>query len=196
MTTTSAAAYEAIKASGLITKRERQIVDALYFEGDLTGEELDNRIKNPSIHKRLAGLQAKGVVFNPGTKTSPKTGRKGLLWGLCDSLPDSLLGIPLTTRPRPRKALIERIIMLEAELLAYQAEFGSLPGREAINSPETARNGPVYYFYSLGHSKVPSSYYGSLKALLADCAKNRVIPLNIWTGSHQAPLPVAEELLK
>ena len=189
MRTTSAAAYEAIKSSGLITKRERQIVDALYFEGDLTGEELDHRIKNPSIHKRLAGLQAKGVIFNPGTKTSPITGRKGFLWGLCDSpCPPTLPGIPLTTRQEPRKALVQRIIVLEAELAAYQAEFGHLSGGEALKQPA-----PVYFFSHSG-STLPSPYFDSIAALKNSIGYKFLNGhCNIWTGTHEAPIPVEME---
>ena len=51
--------------------------------------------------------------------------------------------------------------------------------------PKAASNGPTLCFCSIKGSILPSPYFGSIASIL-----QRLKPLNIWTGSHDAPVLV------
>jgi hypothetical protein len=92
MRQTSLAAYNEIKASGLLSRMRWIVYDHLYHHGPLTRTEVDLHLKrddevNPSYHKRLSELERAGVVTTVGRKTCSITGKECELWDVTDALP-------------------------------------------------------------------------------------------------------------
>ena len=52
----------------------------------------------------------------------------------------------------------------------------------------------TFYFYSVPDSKLPSPYYFRLPLMLRDLSRKGILRFRLWTGSHEAPIPVEEDL--
>lgn len=91
---TSLAAYEQIKASGLLSESRFKVYDALTQHGPMTGTELDNALENPSAHKRLSELEERGVVKAMRVRRCTVTGLEAAEWHVVeDALPVEPEGI-------------------------------------------------------------------------------------------------------
>ena len=69
------------------------------------------------------------------------------------------------------------------------AYYRGVPGYKA---PDRAKDGPTWYFYSLPDKSIPSGLCTDLAALKAYCEGN-LKALWLWTGTHEAPIPVEME---
>ena len=68
---TSRKAYEELKQSNYLTKKQREVMEAIVIWGPITQSQLDAKI--PHAHKRVAELEAMGLVRSTGTVTDPLT---------------------------------------------------------------------------------------------------------------------------
>lgn len=109
---TSAMAYHAIKANGLLSRMRWLVYDCLYHNGPLTGNEVNERLKSPrqvapSYHKRLSELETLGVVRTVGVRTCTVTGRECEAWDVTSNLP---LGTINAAGARPTKAQLKTAV--------------------------------------------------------------------------------------
>ena len=49
------------------------------------------------------------------------------------------------------------------------------------------------YFYTVPGSSTPSPYYLRFPAMLRDLSRRGILKFRLWTGSHEAPIPVEED---
>jgi hypothetical protein len=71
MKNTSRKAYEELKQSNYLTKKQREVMEAIVIWGPITQSQLDSKI--PHAHKRVAELEAMGLVRSTGTVVDPLT---------------------------------------------------------------------------------------------------------------------------
>lgn len=110
--TTSELAYHKIKETGLLSKRQLQVYEALYEFGPMTGRKLSEYI--PGAWKRLSELAAMGAVSSDGLTTDPVTGHKVALYSVTTAVPIK------PDKPRSRRELIQEISELRYRLFQYE----------------------------------------------------------------------------
>lgn len=49
------------------------------------------------------------------------------------------------------------------------------------------------YFYTVPDSSAPSPYYLRFPAMLRDLSRKGIMRFRLWTGTHEAPIPVEED---
>ena len=131
---TSAMAYHAIKANGLLSRMRWLVYDCLYQHGPLTGNEVNERLKSPgqvapSYHKRLSELETLGVVRTIGVRACSVTGRECEEWDVTSNLPT---GSVSNAGARPTKAQMKSAVR---ELRAIHNNLQRQRGRGL--SPDT-----------------------------------------------------------
>lgn len=89
---TSLEAFDKIREDGLLSKTRLAVYDLLYFEGPLTGHEVDARLsngsnRNPCYHQRLSELRDRGVAMEVGERQCSITGHKAIIWDVTEFLP-------------------------------------------------------------------------------------------------------------
>jgi len=78
MRQTSIDAFNAIKESGLLSKRRWQVYEYLYQHGPCSGTRVSRKV--PGGWKRLSELQERGLAKEVGQTRSKFTGHKVILW--------------------------------------------------------------------------------------------------------------------
>lgn len=115
--TTSVAALRAVHASGVLSAARRRAYDTLWLLGPSTGSELDRELvepgRRPHYHKRLAELEACGVVRRLPARRCAVTGFEADVW---EVIPGA---VPVKPRRRPRlkPADIEAVVGVLERLL-------------------------------------------------------------------------------
>lgn len=125
---TSVESYEAIRASGRLSRMRWRVYDFLYRHGPLTGHELDDRMAvvgetKTSYHKRLSELERLGVVETVGERRCSVTGMTALLWATTDASNVGSLTRPSAKRAPEVAALAERVERLELRLRALDGKL-------------------------------------------------------------------------
>lgn len=111
---TSVIAYNEIKDSGLLGKRQKHAYDVLYKKGPLTGNELSTYMNMPGQWKRCSELKKRGLAIEVGKRKCSITGKLALLWDVTNNLPTKYN--PKKTKDSIIKELQETIRILEARL--------------------------------------------------------------------------------
>jgi hypothetical protein len=75
---TSAAAHQAIKSSGLLSKRRQQVYDHIKNHGPCTAEDVSDNIEGG--WKRCSELNDQGMIQRCGTAISPNTNTEVDVW--------------------------------------------------------------------------------------------------------------------
>lgn len=92
--------YQAIRDSGLLSRRRWQVYYVLYMYGPMTGGEVFrayqdtfgiNAPTNSNVTTRLGELRESGVVKELGTKICDVSGQNVILWATTDNLPKKLV---------------------------------------------------------------------------------------------------------
>jgi len=68
---TSRRCYEELKQSNYLTKKQREVMEAIVIWGPITQSQLDNKI--PHAHKRVAELEQMDLIKAIGTIKDPLT---------------------------------------------------------------------------------------------------------------------------
>lgn len=94
---TSIDAYNAIKDSGLLSKRRFEVYAVLFEHGPLTGGELSellpkkiSRTIGSNVHARLSELTERGVVMEIGYRICSVSGQRVILWDVTNNLPSKI----------------------------------------------------------------------------------------------------------
>lgn len=131
MRQTSAEAFEQVKASGYISKVQKEVYDCLYQNGPLTAQEVwkllrgdagDNRING--ITPRFSELERLGVVNPVGERNCTVTNRNCVVWDVTDKNP---------TKPIARKPIKTEILKLVYHLLT-DIQNGNSPSPQRLES--------------------------------------------------------------
>jgi len=113
---TSIAAYNEIKASGLLSKRRLEIYEVLYLSGPMTANEVfralykndmgpENAASNSAA--RFSELRDIGVIQEIRERTCQVTGMNVIEWDVTDQLP--IKRIQKVSRKAMKKKLLEKI---------------------------------------------------------------------------------------
>jgi DNA-binding MarR family transcriptional regulator len=124
---TSAESFEAIRASGRLSRMRWRVYSFLYEHGPLTGHELDDRMAVPgetmtSYHKRLSELERAGLVETIGERRCTVTGMTSLVWSTTDARE-----VQPFTRPNGKRA--PEVAALEARITNLELRLRALDGR-------------------------------------------------------------------
>ena len=92
---TSTAAFNAIRASGMLSKRRWEAYEALHRHGPMTGQELARLTGTPGMWKRCSELETLGLARPLETRPCGVTGRDAIVWALTDRT------TPLTPGDKP-----------------------------------------------------------------------------------------------
>lgn len=87
MRQTSIDAYNAIKESGLLGKRQKHAYNVLYKDGPLTGNELSELMRIPGQWKRCSELKKRRLAIEVGKRPCRVTGRECLTWDVTSNMP-------------------------------------------------------------------------------------------------------------
>jgi hypothetical protein len=93
---TSHAAYEEIRARGLLSEMRLNVYSYLYRNGPMTAGELAagmmrSNEPHPSYHRRLHELEKLGVAFRHGERPCRVTGFNAEVWDVNDKLPSGTI---------------------------------------------------------------------------------------------------------
>lgn len=145
--TTSIRAYEEIRESGLLGKRQKHAYRVLFHKGPLTGQELSREMGIPGQWKRCNELKLRGLAREVGEKICSVTGRNVLLWDVTSNMPkkakkkrglakiDEQIAKYKRTLTRLQK---KREALLETEASENQMDFFG-PGSSVVEQPTEAR---------------------------------------------------------
>lgn len=131
---TSIATYHDICDSGLLGETQKNVIQALYEKGPLTGRELDEYLCSPDAHKRLSELEDMGVARSAGMKICSVTEREVVAWELTGDK-------PTPTKPKPGDTPTKReMARATDELSAKLKQLKSLDPKFSLG-PELAKVG-------------------------------------------------------
>ena len=69
-----------VKKTGELSRKRRDVYEALLSHGDMTGRELNEYLKSQSAHKRISELYKLGFIVPVAERECRVTGRHVVAW--------------------------------------------------------------------------------------------------------------------
>ena len=114
---TSLIAWESLKRSNELSKKQWAVYDMLFRHGPLSAREVNSMIApghtSVGYHKRLSELQRMGLVREAGVRRCQYSGRQVIKWDVTSS--ERVQELPKRRR-RSRRPLVDRILEMFLDL--------------------------------------------------------------------------------